>query len=195
MDDVSPAKPEDGYGWEKLFSEQMCRHFSKDFGLEIRVARLHNVYGPVGTWDGGREKALAAICRKVAAAVVSGDHDIDIWGDGHQRRSFMYIDDCIEGIQRIMASDVDVPLNLGSSETVTIDGLVDPVEKIAGSRRRRSYTRDAPQGVNSRSSDNTMILERLGWQPSIPLADGLEKTYAWIYDQYVAREKGFPHQV
>jgi len=194
-DDAYPAMPEDGYGWEKLFSERMCRHFSEDFGLQIRIARLHNVYGPFGTWDGGREKAPAAICRKVAAAVASGDHHIEIWGDGRQRRSFMYIDDCTEGIQRIMASDVDVPLNLGSSETVTIDGLVDVVQEIAGIRLRRSYRLDAPTGVNGRSSDNTMILERLGWHPSIPLGDGINKTYAWIYDQYLAREKRLPHQV
>jgi nucleoside-diphosphate-sugar epimerase len=194
-DDAYPAMPEDGYGWEKLFSERMCRHFSEDFGLQIRIARLHNVYGPFGTWDGGREKAPAAICRKVVAAVVSGDHHIEIWGDGRQRRSFMCIDDCIEGIQRIMASDVDVPLNLGSSETVTIDGLVDVVEEIAGIRLRRSYRLDAPTGVNGRSSDNSMILERLGWQPSIPLVAGIEKTYEWIYDQYLAREKRLPHQV
>src|SRR5262245_15008054 len=186
-DDAYPAMPEDGYGWEKLFSERMCRHFSEEFGLRIRVARLHNVYGPFGTWDGGREKAPAAICRKVVAAVVSGDHHIEIWGDGRQRRSFMFIGDCIEGIQRIMASDVDVPLNLGSSETVTVDELVDVVEEIAGIRLRRSYRLDAPTGVNGRSSDNTMILQRLAWQPSISLAAGIEKTYDWIYDQYLAR--------
>lgn len=171
---------EDGYGWEKLFSEQMCRHFSKDFGLEIRIARSTTSTAPSVPGTAAARKRQRRSAGKVAAAVVSGDHQIDIWGNGRQRRSFMYIDDCIEGIQRMMASDVNVPLNLGSSETVTIDGLVDLVEKIAGSRQRRSYRHDAPQGVSSRSSDNTMILEHLGWQPSIPLSDGREKTYAWI---------------
>ena len=194
-EDAYPAMPEDGYGWEKLFSERMCRHFSEDFGLQTRVARLHNVYGPHGTWDGGREKAPAAICRKVIAAKVSGDHRIEIWGDGRQGRSFTYIDDCIEGIGRLMQSDVDAPINLGSSETVTINDLVAIVEQIAGIRLERAYKLDAPKGVNGRSSDNTMILEKLGWAPSTPLRDGIEKTYAWIYDQYMARERGLPYQL
>jgi nucleoside-diphosphate-sugar epimerase len=188
-DDAYPAMPEDGYGWEKLFAERLTRHFSEDFGLTTRVARLHNAYGPFGTWDGGREKAPAAICRKVAAAQVSGVHEIEIWGNGRQGRSFMFIDDCIEGILRIMDSDVDVPINLGSSETVTIDALVSMVEDIAGIRLQRTYQPEAPTGVGGRSSDNTLILARLGWQPTTPLRVGIEETYAWIYDQYVTREK------
>lgn len=184
--DAYPADPEDGYGWEKLFSERMCRHFTEDFGLTTRVARYHNVYGPHGTWTGGREKAPAAICRKIAEAVVSGNHEIEIWGDGEQTRSFMYIDDCVEGTLKIMNSDLDEPINLGSSEMVTINGLVDIIEEIAGIKVRRRYDLDAPKGVRGRNSDNTMILERLGWEPSISLHDGLEKTYAWIYDQVSA---------
>jgi GDP-D-mannose 3', 5'-epimerase len=181
--DAYPAEPEDGYGWEKLFSERMCRHFSEDFELVTRVARYHNVYGPHGTWTGGREKAPAAICRKVAEAQVSGRHEIEIWGDGEQTRSFMYIDDCVDGTRMIMDSDIDVPINLGSSEMVTINGLVDIVEEIAGIRLIRRYDLDAPKGVRGRNSDNTMILERLGWEPSITLQSGLEETYRWIYDQ------------
>ena len=194
-EDAYPALPEDGYGWEKLFSERMCRHFSEDFDLPTRVARLHNVYGPQGTWDGGREKAPAAICRKVIEAKVSGDHRIEIWGDGKQGRSFTYIDDCIEGIGRIMESDLGEPINLGSSETVTINDLVDIAEEIAGIRLQRSYKLDAPKGVNGRSSDNTMILDRLGWAPSTTLRDGLERTYRWIYDQYMARKEGLAHKL
>jgi nucleoside-diphosphate-sugar epimerase len=184
--DAYPAEPEDGYGWEKLFSERMCRHFTEDFGLTTRVARYHNVYGPHGTWTGGREKAPAAICRKVAEAQLSGKHEIEIWGDGEQTRSFMYIDDCVEGTLRIMSSDVDFPINLGSSEMVTINGLVDIVEDIAGIKLARRYDLDAPKGVRGRNSDNSLILEHLGWEPSITLRDGLERTYAWIYDQVSA---------
>lgn len=178
--DAYPALPEDGYGWEKLFSERMCRHFEEDFGLVARVARYHNVYGPHGTWDGGREKAPAAICRKVIEAKRSGKHDIEIWGDGHQTRSFMYIDDCVQGTQMLMASDIDEPINLGSSELVTINQLVDIVEDIAGIKLKRNYNLSAPKGVNGRNSDNTLILERLGWEPSTKLRDGMEKTYRWI---------------
>jgi GDP-D-mannose 3', 5'-epimerase len=178
-----PAMPEDGYGWEKLFSERMCRHFTEDFGLETRVARYHNVYGPHGSWDGGREKAPAAICRKVIHAKMTGDRHIDIWGDGTQTRSFTYIDDCIEGTRRLMDSDVREPLNVGSSEMVSIDGLVDLVERIAGVRLTRRYQPSAPKGVAGRNSDNRLIVARLGWQPSIPLAVGLEKTYRWISGQ------------
>ena len=181
--DAYPALPEDGYGWEKLFSERMCRHFEEDFGLTTRVARYHNVYGPDGTWTGGREKAPAAICRKVIEAKRSGKHEINIWGDGKQTRSFMYIDDCVEGTERLMASDVDVPINLGSSELVTINGLVDMVEDIAGVKLKRTYDLTAPKGVNGRNSDNTLIQERLGWEPSIRLRDGMEKTYRWIEEQ------------
>lgn len=187
--DAYPAEPEDGYGWEKLFSERMCRHFTEDFGLRTRVARYHNVYGPHGTWIGGREKAPAAICRKVAEAQVSGHHEIEIWGDGQQTRSFTYIDDCIDGTRKIMDSEVDFPINLGSAEMVTINELVDVVQDIAGIRVSRSYDLDAPKGVRGRNSDNTLILDRLGWEPSIPLRDGLERTYRWIYDQVAALER------
>jgi nucleoside-diphosphate-sugar epimerase len=186
--DAYPADPEDGYGWEKLFSERMCRHFTEDFDLVTRVARYHNVYGPLGTWTGGREKAPAAICRKIAEAQISGNHEIEIWGDGEQTRSFMYIDDCLVGTRRIMDSDIDVPINLGSSEMVTINGLVDIVEEIAGIKVTRRYDLDAPKGVRGRNSDNTMILERLGWEPSVSLQGGLAQTYRWIYDQVSAVE-------
>jgi GDP-D-mannose 3', 5'-epimerase len=181
--DTYPAMPEDGYGWEKLFSERMCRHFSEDYNLQTRVARYHNVYGPDGTYDGGREKAPAAICRKVISALISGKHEIEIWGDGQQTRSFMYIDDCLYGTKAIFASDCIEPLNLGSDELVTINRLVDIVEKIAGIKLKRRYKLDAPLGVRGRNSDNTLIKERLGWAPSIALSDGMEKTYRWIYDQ------------
>ncbi|MFO0812970.1 MAG: NAD-dependent epimerase/dehydratase family protein [Gemmatales bacterium] len=183
--DAYPAMPEDGYGWEKLFSERMCRHFRDDYGITTRVARFHNVYGPNGTWTGGREKAPAAICRKVIQAKLSGKHEIEIWGTGDQTRSFMYIDDCLQGTQAIMNSDILEPINLGSDELVTINGLVDLVEGIAGIKLKRNYKLDAPKGVNGRNSDNTLIKKYLGWAPSIRLRDGLEKTYAWIYDQIV----------
>jgi GDP-D-mannose 3', 5'-epimerase len=182
-EDAYPALPEDGYGWEKLFSERMCRNFLDDFGIETRVARYHNVYGPHGTYDGGREKAPAAICRKVAAAKLAGTDEIEIWGDGEQTRSFMYIDDCLYGTTRIMESDVVDPINLGSAELVTINQLVDIVEEIAGVRLKRRYNLDAPKGVRGRNSDNTLIREWIGWEPSTPLAVGMEKTYAWIYDE------------
>ena len=186
--DAYPAMPEDGYGWEKLFSERMCRHFREDFGVTARVARYHNVYGPLGTYDGGREKAPAAICRKVIEAKLSGKHEIEIWGDGHQTRSFMYIDDCLKGTQAILASDIIEPLNLGSNELVTINGLVDIIESIGGIKLKRSYNLKAPKGVNGRNSDNTLIKKHLGWEPGIRLREGLEKTYAWIYDEIVKRE-------
>ena len=186
-EDAYPAEAEDGYGWEKLFSERLCRHFREDFGLATRVARYHNVYGPQGTYDGGREKAPAAICRKVIEAKLSGRREIEIWGDGEQTRSFMYIDDCLEGTHRIMESDVEEPLNLGSDRLVTINQLVDTVEAIAGIGLRRTYRLDAPQGVRGRNSDNTLIREHLGWAPSISLEDGLERTYAWIYDRMKAK--------
>jgi GDP-D-mannose 3', 5'-epimerase len=189
-EDAYPALAEDGYGWEKLFSERMCRHFREDYGLYTRVARFHNVYGPWGTWFGGREKAPAAISRKVIEAKTAGKHEIEIWGTGHQTRSFMYIDDCLNGIQKIMNSDILEPINLGSSEAVSINQLVDMVEGIAGIRLERKYDLTAPQGVNGRNSDNTLIQKYLGWEPNIPLRTGMEKTYAWIYDQYLAREKG-----
>lgn len=182
-EDAYPALPEDGYGWEKLFSERMCRHFEEDFGLSCRVARYHNVYGPWGTYEGGREKAPAAICRKVIAAKNAGKHEIEIWGDGHQTRSFMYIDDCLQGTQAIMESDIREPINLGSSELVTIDELVSIVEEIAGVKLARKYNVDAPKGVNGRNSDNTKIVRYLGWEPSIRLRDGMAKTYQWIESQ------------
>jgi GDP-D-mannose 3',5'-epimerase len=182
-EDAYPAMPEDGYGWEKLFSERMCRNFRDDFGIETRIARYHNVYGPHGTYDGGREKAPAAICRKVAEAKLSGRHEVEIWGDGEQTRSFMYIDDCLTGTTKIMQSDILDPINLGSAELVTINQLVDIVEDIAGARLTRRYNLDAPKGVRGRNSDNTRILERLNWEPSVSLAEGMEKTYAWIYDE------------
>ncbi len=185
-EDAYPAAPEDGYGWEKLFSERMCRHFREDFGFQTRVARYHNVYGPYGTYDGGREKAPAAICRKVIAAKLSGSNEIEIWGDGEQTRSFMYVDDCVYGTQRLMDSDVVEPINIGSSELVTINQLVSIVEEIAGVELKRNYKLDAPQGVRGRNSDNTLILERLDWEPSISLRDGMERTYRWIHDQMVA---------
>jgi GDP-D-mannose 3', 5'-epimerase len=184
-EDAYPALAEDGYGWEKLFSERMCRHFREDFGLHTRVARFHNVYGPHGTWEGGREKAPAAICRKVIEAKFTGKHEIEIWGDGTRTRSFMYIDDCVKGVQMIMSSDVLEPLNLGSSEMVSVNQLVGIVEDIAKVKLRRVYNPDAPKGVIGRNSDNTLIRQYLKWEPSIPLRTGLEKTYAWIYDQYM----------
>ena len=186
-DDAYPAEPEDGYGWEKLFSERMCRHFMEDFGLATRVARYHNVYGPYGSWTGGREKAPAAICRKVAEAKLSGSAEIEIWGDGEQTRSFMWIDDCVHGSQTLMNSDVEEPINIGSAEMVSISELVDIVEEIAGIQLERRYDLDAPKGVRGRSSDNAMILARLGWEPSTRLRDGLEDTYRWIFDEVSRR--------
>jgi len=185
--DAYPAMAEDGYGWEKLFSERMCRHFSEDFGLETRVARYHNVYGPHGTFEGGREKAPAAICRKVAEAALTGGDSLEIWGDGKQTRSFMYIDDCIEGTLRIARGPRLEPLNLGTSELVTINELVDAVEDVAGTKLRRDYNTDAPQGVRGRNSDNTLIKRHLGWEPTIPLREGIAPTYAWIHEQLRAR--------
>ena len=178
--DAYPALAEDGYGWEKLFSERMCRHFEEDFELQCRVARYHNVYGPLGTWTGGREKAPAAICRKVLEALSSGKHEIEIWGDGTQTRSFMYIDDCASGSRRIMESEIHEPINLGSSELVTINQLVDIAEGFAGIKLARNYNLTAPRGVNGRNSDNTLIQKHLGWEPSISLHDGLRRTYDWI---------------
>src|ERR1700691_223468 len=185
-EDAYPALPEDGYGWEKLFSERMCRHFEEDFGMVCRVAGYHNVYGTQGTWTGGREKAPAAICRKVLEAKLSGQHEIEIWGDGNQTRSFMYIDDCIKGSRMIMESDIHEPINLGSSELVTINQLVDIAEGFAGIKLKRTYNLNAPRGVNGRNSDNTLIQARLGWEPSTQLKDGLRKTYDWIESQVEA---------
>ncbi|MEP7014874.1 MAG: NAD-dependent epimerase/dehydratase family protein [Verrucomicrobiota bacterium] len=185
--DAYPAMPEDGYGWEKLFSERMCRHYREDFGIKTRIARYHNVYGPHGTYDGGREKAPAAICRKVITAKLSGNHEIEIWGDGKQTRSFMWIDDCVKGTQMILAGEYVDPLNLGSSELVSINQLVDIVEEIADVKLKRSYNLSAPKGVNGRNSDNTLIQKVFGWEPSTRLRDGLERTYQWIYDQMASK--------
>src|SRR3954469_13209478 len=182
-EDAYPAMPEDGYGWEKLFSERMCRHFTEDFGLETRVARYHNVYGPHGTFEGGREKAPAAICRKVAEAELLDRPEIEIWGDGKQTRSFTYIDDCVHGRLAIMDSDLAEPVNLGSTTLVTIDDLVSIVEEIAGVTLERRYKTDAPTGVRGRNSDNTKLKAAIGWEPGTTLRDGLEVTYRWVKDQ------------
>ncbi len=189
-EDAYPALSEDGYGWEKLFTERMCRHFREDYGLETRVARFHNVYGPNGTWDGGREKAPAAICRKVIDAKYRNLKEIEIWGDGEQTRSFMYIDDCVKGVQMITASDILEPINLGSSELVTINRLVDLAEEAGGIKLKRKYNLDAPRGVRGRNSDNTMIKRLLKWEPGTSLRDGIARTYAWIEEQYKARLAG-----
>jgi GDP-D-mannose 3', 5'-epimerase len=188
--DAYPALAEDGYGWEKLFSERMCRHFSEDFGLISRIARFHNVYGPHGTYDGGREKAPAAICRKVIDAQLNGKKEIIIWGDGNQTRSFMFIDDCIKGIQDIMYSGINEPINLGSCEMVSINQLVDIVEEIAGFKMVRKYDLDAPKGVRGRNSDNTLIKKYLGWEPSVPLRNGMKITYDWIREQMLKDTRG-----
>jgi nucleoside-diphosphate-sugar epimerase len=185
-EDAYPAMPEDGYGWEKLFTERMCRHFREDFGLDCRIARFHNVYGPLGTWMGGREKAPAAISRKVLEAKHTGKHEIEIWGDGHQTRSFMYIDDCTKGVVDLFESEILEPINLGSSELVTINQLVDIAEDIAGVKLKRNYNLSAPKGVNGRNSDNTMIQKLMGWEPSIRLHDGMEKTMVWIEKQMLS---------
>ena len=175
--------PEDGYGWEKLFSERMCRHFREDFGITTRVARFHNVYGPLGYLRWGSGESTAAICRKIANAKINGSNEIEIWGDGEQTRSFMYIDDCLFGIYNITHSHIEYPINLGSSEMVTINQLVDMVEEIAGIKLKRTYNLGAPKGVRGRNSENTRIKKELNWEPSIPLYEGLEKTYSWIYDE------------
>ena len=190
-EDAYPALAEDGYGWEKLFSERMCRHFSEDFGIVTRVARFHNVFGPFGTWDGGREKAPAAMCRKVLEAEFYGKDEIVIWGDGEQTRSFMYIDECVEGILKIMYSNIEEPINLGSDEMVSINQLVDIVENLAGIKLKRVYDLNAPKGVRGRNSDNTLIKKYLGWAPSQPLKDGMKKTYEWIREQMINNTSRF----
>jgi nucleoside-diphosphate-sugar epimerase len=182
-DDAYPAMPEDGYGWEKLFSERMCRHFREDFGLDTRVVRYHNVYGPFGTYAGGREKAPAAICRKIIEATKAGGKEIEIWGDGHQTRSFMYIDDCIKGTTAIMNSDFLEPINLGSAEMVSINKLVDIAEEISGVQVSRRYNLEAPKGVRGRCSDNVLIRKLFDWEPSIGLRVGLTKTFGWIENE------------
>jgi nucleoside-diphosphate-sugar epimerase len=190
--DAYPAMAERGYGWEKLMSEMFCQEYWAERGMMTHIARFHNVYGPNGTWFGGREKAPAAMCRKVIEAQDSGIHEIEIWGDGEQTRSFMYIDDCTLGIDMIMHSDdlIATPINLGSSELVSINKLVTIVEDIAGVRLERKYDLDAPRGVAGRNSDNTFIQQVLGWEPTTPLHDGMAKTYAWIEQQYADRKAG-----
>ena len=178
--DAYPAEPEDGYGWEKLFSERMCRHFTEDFGLETRVIRYHNVYGPLGTYDGGRDKAPAALSRKIALAKMNNEKEIEVWGDGKQTRSFMYIDDCLVGTKKIFNSDLKDVYNLGSNEQVSINQMIDVIEEIADYKVVRKYLLDKPLGVRGRSSDNTKIQADLNWAPSITLKDGLKKTYKWI---------------
>jgi GDP-D-mannose 3',5'-epimerase len=186
--DAYPADPEDGYGWEKLFSERMCRHFYEDFGLETRIVRYHNVYGPEGTFDGGREKAPAAICRKIAEAKINKKDTINVWGDGEQTRSFMYIDDCIYGTKMIFNSNFQDVYNLGSDEQVSINQLINVIEEIASYKVNRNYQLDKPKGVRGRSSDNTKIKKDFNWQPEIKLRDGLELTYKWIFDQITSGE-------
>ncbi len=187
--DAYPAMPEDGYGWEKLFSERMCRHFREDYGLATRIGRYHNVYGPHGTFDGGREKAPAAVCRKIIQAKMSGKNEIEIWGNGEQTRSFMFISDCLKGTQMLLNSDFHEPINIGSSEMVTINQLVDIVEEIAEVKLARNYNLSAPKGVNGRNSDNTLIQQVFGWEPSERLRTGMEHTYRWIYDQMATGRK------
>lgn len=190
--DAYPAMAERGYGWEKLMSEMFCQEYWTERRMKTFIARFHNVYGPLGTWDGGREKAPAALCRKVIEAEDTGDKTITIWGDGHQTRSFMYIDDCVEGIDMIMHCDelIATPINLGSSYLVSINDLVSMIEVIAGVTMERSYDLDAPRGVAGRNSDNTFILQVLGWEPSTPLKEGMAQTYAWIKQQYADRKAG-----
>ena len=185
-EDAYPAEPEDGYGWEKLFSERMCRHFTEDFGLETRVIRYHNVYGPMGTYDGGREKAPAALCRKIILAKMSKNNSIEVWGDGEQTRSFMFIDDCLEGTQKIFNSKLTDVYNLGSDEQVSINQMISILEEISNFKVEKKYQLDKPKGVRGRSSDNSKILNDLKWAPSVKLKDGLSQTYKWIYDQIVS---------
>ena len=182
-EDAYPAEPEDGYGWEKLFSERMCRHFTEDFGLETRVIRYHNVYGPLGTYDGGREKAPAALSRKICLAKKNNAKKIDVWGDGKQTRSFMFIDDCLEGTKKVFNSDLKDVYNIGSDEQVSINQMISIIENIADYKVEKNYLLDKPKGVRGRSSDNTKIANDLNWAPSVKLKDGLEKTYRWIHDQ------------
>ncbi len=179
-----PANSEDGYGWEKLFSERMCKHFYEDFNLEVRVARFHNCYGPYGSWYGGREKAPAALTRKFVEAKIKEKNEIEIWGNGEQVRSFMYVDDCLDGVLKLIDSNFRDPINIGSSEDVTINEMADILEKISGVKPKRNYKLDAPRGVFNRNSDNTLIKKALKWEPSIKLADGLKTTFDWIFKEY-----------
>jgi GDP-D-mannose 3',5'-epimerase len=186
--DAYPAMPEDGYGWEKLFSERMCRHFKEDYGLETRVARFHNIYGPMGTFDGGREKAPAAICRKVIEAKINNKKIIDIWGDGTQTRSFLYIDDCVEAVLKLFFSNYSDPINIGSDEKVTINELLSIAENLSGKKFERNYQLDKPQGVKGRSSNNDLIKEVLNWNYNYSLEKGIAKTYNWIEQIYVNKK-------
>ena len=190
--DAYPAMPEDGYGWEKLFSERMCRHFYEDYGLETRVARFHNIYGPMGTFDGGREKAPAAICRKVIEAKINNQDTIDVWGDGTQTRSFLYIDDCIDAVLKLFNSDFRDPINIGSDEKVTINQLISIAESFANKNFKKNYQLDKPQGVKGRSSNNDLIKEKLDWNYQYSLKQGIEKTYNWIENIYLNKSsRGF----
>ena len=181
--DAYPANPEDGYGWEKLFSERMCRHFLEDYGLDVKVARYHNIFGPNGTYDGGREKAPAALCRKIINSIISNNDSIDVWGDGKQTRSFLYIDDCIEATLKLFHSEHHGPINIGSEEKVSINEMIDKIEKIADKKVKRNYQLDKPKGVRGRNSDNTLIRHQLNWEPKFSLYQGLEKTYKWIFTE------------
>ena len=187
--DAYPAMPEDGYGWEKLFSERMCRHFTEDYGIDTKVARFHNIYGPMGTYDGGREKAPAAICRKIAIAKMKNEEIIDVWGDGKQTRSFLYIDDCIDAVVQLFNSNINDPINIGSDEQVSINEMIQYVEEISGHKVEKNYQLDKPKGVRGRSSDNTLIEKKLGWKPKYSLKQGLEKTYHWILEEITKSSK------
>jgi len=187
--DAYPAQPQDAYGWEKLVTERLCTHYREDFGLETRIVRFHNIFGPLGTWDGGREKAPAALCRKVSVAKHSGNHEIEIWGDGEQTRSFCYIDDCVEGIHQLMRSDHNEPLNLGQDRLVTVNELADMIATVAGVKITMKHVA-GPQGVRGRNSDNTRLREVLQWEPQISLEEGLKHTYLWIDHQVRAAELG-----
>ena len=178
--DAYPANPEDGYGWEKLFSERMCRHFLEDYGLDVKVARYHNIFGPSGTYDGGREKAPAALCRKIINSIINGEDEINVWGDGKQTRSFLYIDDCVEATLKLFESNFHGPINIGSEEKVSINEMIDKIEKISNKKVKRNYQIDKPKGVRGRNSDNTLIRSQLKWEPKFSLYQGLEKTYNWI---------------
>ena len=187
-EDAYPAEPEDGYGWEKLFSERMCRHFYEDFNLQTRVVRYHNVYGPLGTYDGGREKAPAAICRKICLAKINKLDEIEVWGDGEQTRSFMYIDDCLKGTKMIFNSNLNDVFNLGSDEQVSINQMISIIEKIADYKVNKKYLLNKPKGVRGRSSDNSKLIKNIDWAPTIKLVDGLRSTYDWIYNQIISGE-------
>ena len=190
-EDVYPAMPQDAYGWEKLVSEQLCRHYREDYGIETRVVRFHNIFGPEGTWRGGREKAPAALCRKVAEAKLSGRPAIEIWGDGEQTRSFCYVSDCVEGIWRLMRSDHADPINLGQDRLISINALADLIARIAGARIEKRHV-EGPQGVRGRNSDNTRLRQALGWEPSVSLEEGLARTYPWVEAQVRAAMEGVP---